>query len=693
MKNNNKYNHEKIEEIDIIINRFIEKNNNDIEELNSMCLLAYTCINATEVKLKGLNEQGPIAKFWKRITGKNIKIQNSIMNDIKLSQVAALKLIEELLNNQVLTFRTILIINKKLNLTIKNFYKEINSLYASNNEFFSKVQKKYKELSSNIKSIQRNQELFRWSHSIKYQEYNGQEYQKLDDIYKISLIIRDFCSKTNNDLIPDDLILLKTTIDDIGLNNESEITVKNYLRLCIENQDIVALIFSNINISILYKFEVFELPILKSLKEIYSSDLSNTEDVEVKVIKLIEEKSFLNPQQSYELYDFILMIIISLKDIANHDLENLRMDIIGNKELNCAQIKLLEGLNVDDCKHLIQSGVSLNQKINDKYLLHIIKNDDAIKYLIKAGADINSIDDSGFSLLHKEAFGDNLETIIFLKDAGIDLYLKDEGGNIALYYALLMNEDLNFIKIFIDKDIDLYYKNNIGEYIIHYAALYSDNIEIIRYLISKGFPLNVTTKSNLNPIHCAAQLNTNPDIIKLFIKYGVDLFHKDNYMCSPLHLAAGHNENPEVLKVLIQNGIDINSRDYLGCLPIHYAAKNKNPEIIKFVVESGQSINCKTSSCSQPIHIAAKNENIEILKYLIKEGANVNCKDKNGNTPLHEAVYNDNPEIIKYLVDCGVEVNCLNNSGKKPIDIAYFESNNPIIIKTLIEHGAKPIYL
>ncbi len=59
----------------------------------------------------------------------------------------------------------------------------------------------------------------------------------------------------------------------------------------------------------------------------------------------------------------------------------------------------------------------------------------AVKAIIRAGADVNARDGDGYSLLHVAALGDNKEIIeIFIK-AGISVNVKDKCNNIPLHMA------------------------------------------------------------------------------------------------------------------------------------------------------------------------------------------------------------------------------------------------------------------
>ncbi len=72
-----------------------------------------------------------------------------------------------------------------------------------------------------------------------------------------------------------------------------------------------------------------------------------------------------------------------------------------------------------------------------------------IEYLLKNGADVNTKDEKGFSLLMSCSKNNDINSINTLLSYGVNINTKDTKGNTALDYAVAAN-NLKIVKILVE---------------------------------------------------------------------------------------------------------------------------------------------------------------------------------------------------------------------------------------------------
>lgn len=171
----------------------------------------------------------------------------------------------------------------------------------------------------------------------------------------------------------------------------------------------------------------------------------------------------------------------------------------------------------------------------------------------------------------------------------------------------------------------------------------------------------------------------------------------------------------EIVNILIKAGADVNDRDYAGMTPLTIAAISRNDSgIIEALLQAGANVNVRDNASKtvfdyvetdpvfnkKPVYwkivnsrykkaLNWKKATVEKVKAAISDGTDVNGRDKNGMTPLMNAVQNKNPAVAKLLIDAGADVNaCDNDNGTSLMYVTAFNAN----LKTadfLIKAGAK----
>ena len=313
---------------------------------------------------------------------------------------------------------------------------------------------------------------------------------------------------------------------------------------------------------------------------------------------------------------------------------------------------------------------------------------DIIENLVLEGANVNSIDDDGKTVLH-----------IILPDKNIPQ--EDVISMIDL-----------FVEVY-DFDIDSL-THDYKQSILHYACELG-NRNIIKELLDQGAKCNID-KYGETPLHklCEEGLfgpyysyidddfnedmyeYTYDEIVKSLIKAGCDI----NAVIQGQSGGRVCLENPIQKNVsglalaLINNGADVNYKDKdnkthlqnaLFHISLHSRGTVPNEEIVLALIEKGADINFidfdtkRTPALQCVEYIKGRNDQetffaaYNILKIIITKDINIEATDNNGNTLLHnlyDAVsykHLDMFFIFNELIKKGANINAINFEGDTPL--------------------------
>lgn len=328
----------------------------------------------------------------------------------------------------------------------------------------------------------------------------------------------------------------------------------------------------------------------------------------------------------------------------------------------------------------------------------------AVKTLIRSGADINSRDENSVTALMWAAKNGHLEVVKELLKYGADVRYNPKiysmyGG----YYPLHIQD--NYRNDYYNDEEPFCY------------AIDGGNIEILRLILKKIEEKDRPSTDNylaaLNNAMRHSIVRNKIEISKFLLNSGVNIYYKYNYTyksedgkshnnLNPIRLAA-ITRNLEILKEMVKlMGKDDKPKKLYDAL-IYACAVNNNVDIVKYLIQEGALVNGETwyirdvnaVGYSRPLANAIENEDIAMMKELIRAKANLNSLIGEKNTPLMLAIDINNLEIVKELIKSGASVkgkqynnNLLHENGSLLIwAVSWCEDVDINIIEELIKAG------
>lgn len=258
---------------------------------------------------------------------------------------------------------------------------------------------------------------------------------------------------------------------------------------------------------------------------------------------------------------------------------------------------------------LILFMISANNLYASEYdkLFSAVKGNDInlANQLIKGGANVNGIDETGQSPLHHACYLGYVDIVKILINSGADVNKKVPERNLTPLYGATMNGDLDVVTLLVDNGAKINIKDDQGTAPLM-AACWIGSLEVVGYLITKGGRFNIKND------------------------YGTNLLH---YACQ--------SDNFELVNFLIEKGCEVNNQAQNGATPLHMAVARGELSIVELLINSGAKSNFKMKwDAELSFNINApilKDEDIFLFKF------------SEGQTALDVAVQKGNEQLIKII--------------------------------------------
>lgn len=283
---------------------------------------------------------------------------------------------------------------------------------------------------------------------------------------------------------------------------------------------------------------------------------------------------------------------------------------------------------------LLKQGADVNQAQGDGMTaLHWAAASghvDLVKTLLYAGANVRATTRLGaYAPLHVASQGGHAAVIKTLVKAGADADMATSTGATPLMMAALSGQaEATAALLDAGADVNARDKAN-DETALMFAAAY-DRVGVVRLLVSRGANLGLTAKV----IDRGAGPPAPGDVALQEASRGGG--RAQNNAAAGGAQARPGNEVPGVTRPYSYNEL---IGKVGGLTALHFAARQGSAESVKALVEAGADVNQPSpADKASPLLIAAVNGQFDIGKYLLEKGANPNLATDAGATPLYAAI-------------------------------------------------------
>ena len=296
-----------------------------------------------------------------------------------------------------------------------------------------------------------------------------------------------------------------------------------------------------------------------------------------------------------------------------------------------------------------------------------------IAALVRAGADVEALDESGLSPLFAAALRENevaCETLIRL---GAEVNVVDNNMRSPLDGVLCKERSIaqNIVAVLlIDGGAVLsecLHSRKLNQ--VFFSAAASGHTHVVsRMLTEAGLSCQERDVGGNSALHLAAKNGhtlTVQSLVKAAARENAESKH-------PTTLAYGHTETvPELVKNASANASTksetTNTATHLDTKP------DISPDTVCDIDQEETdtiAVDMRNKNGDTPLHVAAAHGKTQTVCELITCGASVELQNNQGNTALLLAVKNGYSSTVSYLIEIGASTEVHNNDGDTPLRLA-----------------------
>lgn len=328
------------------------------------------------------------------------------------------------------------------------------------------------------------------------------------------------------------------------------------------------------------------------------------------------------------------------------------------------------------------------------------RNADAVKRLIKLGANVNEQDRQfGYTPLSTATDVGDAKLAKMLIDAGADVGARDFMGQTPLHNAA-MNGRTSVMKVLMDAGGETEAQTKDGDTVLM-VAVWMGQVKAAELLLERGADPNKSGKSSPAPLLWAVMQNSKTIATRL-LEAGADpnvailktkrtgIFEEYPQGTTALMIAAAQGRS-NLLDILLEAGADPHVKNAEGKTAVDFAAKAGQSKILERLESTGVTVDRSSKELQDALLLeAVESGNIADVKKALVAGAKPDAsKEKGHPTALMTACLDGREEIVRALLDTGAKVDRVCEWGQTPLRNAVVRGHLGVV-RSLLEAGANP---
>lgn len=319
--------------------------------------------------------------------------------------------------------------------------------------------------------------------------------------------------------------------------------------------------------------------------------------------------------------------------------------------------------------------------------------------LLGHGAKVDSMDNEGRTPLIAAAYMGHKEAVEILLGAGAEVDLKDGDCRTALSVAALCvpsaaggSRHGEVVSLLLERGADPEHKDKDGMTPLLLAS-YEGHEEVVELLLEAGADVDESSgayPSAVTPLLAAAAMGHASTVNRLLF-WGAVVDGIDGEGRTALCLAAAKG-NIEVVRTLLDRGLDENHKDDLGWTPLHTAACEGHKNICAVLTEQGSMARVGELDVEgrTPLILAAQEGNYSTVRLLLDRKSPIDHRGYDGHTALSAAALQGHREVIELLLRRGADTDVRDAEGRPLLYLLILEGYLDIAT-LIIEKGGVPL--
>ncbi|KAJ3459828.1 hypothetical protein MRS44_015901 [Fusarium solani] len=338
---------------------------------------------------------------------------------------------------------------------------------------------------------------------------------------------------------------------------------------------------------------------------------------------------------------------------------------------------------IEDTKSTFETLPSWWREGADDVILRVslFKPEPIKRYLLAFRVDSETTDPAGCAEFLRAVFRDEERLVKLLLKRGANLESRDEWGDTILSLAAKAG-DLSVVRLLIKEGVDVETRNKDGDTALSLASC-AGNEAIVKILVEAGASIEPKGDLGGTPLFQAAS-NGHEGIVALLASMGADLETKNNDGDTALSISSRAG-NEAIVKILVKEGANIEAKSCSGETPLLEAAAKGYEGIVKLLASKGAKTDERNRRSETALLIAATAGHTAMARCLLDKGADIEARNHRNHTPLLEAAYRGHKDTVRLFIDSGANLKvsgCTGTALGQAI-IAGHES----VVKLLLENG------
>ena len=330
------------------------------------------------------------------------------------------------------------------------------------------------------------------------------------------------------------------------------------------------------------------------------------------------------------------------------------------------KILILQQADAQGYRRILFTDKSVNQALagNANKLLRAIYGGDPnrITALLNGGANVNAIDDSGWTALMRAACFKHPDIASILLNRGANVNATDNHGTTALMLAAFFNH-LDIVTILLDRRANVNATDGNGMTALMLAATHG-NSDAVKALLDGGANIDAADYHGRTALNLVDSYE-HPDMVST-LKATAELMRVVRH---------GFLDN---INALLAKGANVNATDDYGRTALMLAVIRKSSDAVNALLDRGANIDAADKTGTTALMWAVEHGNLNMVKALLDRGANVGVTKIQGWTALMSAVHRGDLEVVNLLLDRGADINVTTLGGKTALDLAvHYNEQRP----------------
>jgi ankyrin repeat protein len=257
----------------------------------------------------------------------------------------------------------------------------------------------------------------------------------------------------------------------------------------------------------------------------------------------------------------------------------------------------------------------------------------------------------------------DLEALRTLLKQGADPNAAQPDGATALHWAVYW-DDHQAVDILVRAGAKPDAVNDLGVFPLSLACA-NGSAPMAKRLLEAGASVRTALPSGESPLMTCARTGA-ADTVRLLAERGGDVNARESHRGQTALMWAAGGNHPDAVKALLERGADVNAASTAGFTPLMFAAREGDPESARLLLAAGAKIDATTPAGENALLVAAASvsgvtardyrvipepsghEAVAML--LVDRGSNVNQADTFGMTALHHSVETGKTELLETLI-------------------------------------------